>query len=198
MTRSSARASFGSAAALLALTIVATPTSTEAQAIYRCEQRGKVTYTDTPCQKPVIQEVGGAPPTSAPTTQTVIGGGYTSPYGPWSGQTQFQVMNTNVVQSEGTHLVAFMEFIIGEDGKVTGGSAENNCRVLGIASPGFTPAMLNLDVTLSNCPAKLFNRRYHGTLSMNSAKQIAQLNLHAQQIGIGQVVAADIKATLAR
>lgn len=168
------------------------------QAIYRCEQGGKVTYTDAPCAKPVIQEVEGELPNSAPRTQKVVSGGYTTPYGPWSGQTQFQIMNTNVLQSDGTHFIAFTELMIGEDGKVTGGSAENSCRLLGLASPGFAPTMLNLDVTLSNCPAKLFNRRYHGTLIMNPKQRTAQMSIRALQIGIGQAVNADIKATLAR
>ena len=197
MTRSARRASFG-VAAFVALIAAATSTPAKAQAIYRCEQGGKVTYTDAPCEKPLIQQVGGAPAISPPRTQKVIGGGYTNPYGPWSGQTQFQIMNTNVVQSEGTHFIAFMDVMIGEDGKVTGASAENSCRMLGLASPGYTPAMLNLDVTLSNCPAKLFNRRYHGTLSMNPKQRTAQLYVRALQIGIGQAVNADIKATLAR
>jgi len=197
MTMSPVRASFV-LAGLVAIVSAGMPAPSAAQAIYRCEQGGKVTYTDTPCEKPVIQEVGGAVPNSAPRTQKVVGGGYTSPYGPWSGQTQFQIMNSNMLQSEGTHFIAFTELMIAEDGKVTGGSAENSCRLLGLASPGYTPTMLNLDVTLSNCPAKLFNRRYHGTLIMNAKQRTAQLYIRALQIGIGQAVNADIKATLAR
>jgi hypothetical protein len=190
-------ASFG-IAIFVALLVVATAAPVKAQAIYRCEQGGRVTYSDAPCEKPLIQQVGSAPSTSAPRTQKVIGGGYTSPYGPWSGQTQFQIMNSNVAQSEGTHFIAFMDVMIGDDGKVAGASAENSCRMLGLASPGFTPAMLNLDVTLSNCPVQSFNRRYHGTLIMNAKNRTAQFNVRALQIGIGQAVIADIKATLAR
>lgn len=197
MTNAVSQVSFG-ITAIAALAILATPTPVEAQAIYRCEQGGKVTFTDSPCTKPFIQQVGAAPAASPPPAQTVVGGGYTSPYGPWRGQTQFQITNANVLQSEGTHFIAFMDIMIAEDGKVTGTSAENNCALLGLASPGLVPVMLNLDVTLSNCSAKLFNRRYHGTLSMNAKSRTAQLYIRALQIGIGQAVTADIKATLAR
>lgn len=197
MTKSAHLASFLLAASL-ALTAATIPTPVNAQAIYRCEKDGKVTYTDAPCEKPLIQQIGGAPATSPPAAQTVIGGGYTNAYGPWSGQAQFQIMNANVLQSEGTHFMAFMKFMIGEDGKVTGVSPESSCRMLGLASPDYTPTMLNLDVTLSNCPGKLFNRRYHGTLVMNVKNRTAQLSVRALQVGIGQAVTADIKATLAR
>lgn len=197
MTRSAHRASIV-LAAVVALIAAATSTQAMAQAIYRCDQGGKVTYTDAPCDKPLIQQAGGAPTHSAPNTTRIIGGGYANPYGPWSGQTQFQIMNANVVQSEGKHFIAFMDIMIGEDGKLSGASAENSCRMLGLASPGYTPAMLNLDVTLSNCPAQSFNRRYHGTLVMNAKSRTAQLNVTSLQIGIGQAMTADIKATLAR
>lgn len=197
MKRSARRASFV-LAAVVALIAAATSPPGMAQAIYRCDQGGKVTYTDAPCDKPLIQQAGGAPASSPRSTTRVIGGGYTNPYGPWSGQTQFQIMNSNVVQSEGKHFIAFMDIMIGEDGKLTGASAENSCRMLGLASPGYTPTMLNLDVTLSNCPAQSFNRRYHGTLVMNAKSRMAQLNVRSLQLGIGQAVTADIKATLAR
>lgn len=197
MTRSTRRASFG-LAVVVALTAAVISTPAKAQAIYRCEQGDKVTYTDAPCEKPLIQQVGGATATSPPRKQTVVGGGYTNPYGPWSGQAQFQIMNANVLKSEGNHFIAFLDIMIGEDGKVTGASAENGCRMLGLASPGITPTMLNLDVAISNCPAQLFNRRYHGTLIMSAKNRTAQLNVRALQIGIGQAVTADIKATLAR
>lgn len=183
---------------LAALSLALVPLHASAQAIYRCEQGGKVTYTDAPCAKPLIQQIGNSPQPSAPAAQTVIGGGYTKPYGPWSGQTQFQIMESNVGKPEGIHFIAFVNFTVGEDGKVTGTSVESSCRLLGLASPGFISAMLNLDLTVSNCPVHVFNRRYHGTLVMNAKTRTAQLNMRSVQVGIGQVGVADVKATLAR
>src|SRR5690606_32344001 len=101
MTKSAHLASFILAASV-ALATAVIPPPVSAQAIYRCEKDGKVTYTDAPCEKPLIQQIGGAPATSPPAAQTVIGGGYTNAYGPWCGQAQFQIMNANVLQSEGT------------------------------------------------------------------------------------------------
>lgn len=184
-------------AAIVVLAVTAVSTSVTAQTIYRCEQGGQVTYTDAPCDNPLIQQIGGAPTASPPTEQTVIGGGAINAYGPWSGQAQYQIRHSGA-QPDGAHFMAFTKLLIGEDGKVTGLSPENNCQILGLASPTHTPTMLNLDVTLSNCPAKQFNRRYYGTLLMNARSRTASLNVRSYQIGIGQLAAAEIRATLAR
>lgn len=179
------------------LAIASTPAPSAAQTIYRCEQGGRVTYTDSPCSRPLIQPSGAAAAANVGAKQTVVGGGYEKPHGPWRGEAQYQLMNAGL-RSEGTHFVVPLMIDIAEEGKFVGASPENNCQMLGIASPGHTPKMLNLDVTLSNCPASDLNQRYHGSLIMDTANRSAQLRLHAQRIGIGTVLMADIKATVRR
>jgi len=179
------------------LAIANAPAPSAAQTIYRCEQGGRVTYTDSPCSRPLVQQSAAAAAANAGAKQTVVGGGYEKPHGPWRGEVQYQLMNAGL-RSEGTHFVVPLIVEIAEEGKFVGASPDNNCRMLGIASPGHTPKMLNLDVTVSNCAATDLNQRYHGSLIMDTANRSAQLRLHAQRIGIGMVLIADIKATVRR
>ncbi|HJV25643.1 MAG TPA: hypothetical protein VJ673_08140 [Aromatoleum sp.] len=179
------------------LAIITLPTIAYAQAIYRCEQGGRVNYTDSPCNRPLIQSGNAAPASAASVKQTVVGGGYEKPNGPWQGEAQYQVMNSGLIQG-GTHFVVPLSIEISEGGKFVGSSPENNCKLLGIASPGYTPKILNLDVTLSNCAAGDLNQRYQGALVLNTAARTAQLSLHAQKIGIGMALIADVKGTMRR
>lgn len=183
---------------LIAAAIAATASTSVAQSIYRCEQNGSVTFTDYPCDLPMIQEVGpGASNPAPPTQQTVVGGGYENPYGPWRGQAQYQVTNSRHSQ-QSTHSVVPLMILVSDDGKVQGTSSENGCRLLGIATPGTSPRILNVDVTLSDCIAKDLNQRFRGSLVLNPADRSARLKLLAQRIGVGTALTADIKASLRR
>lgn len=184
-----------SGVALMSIAMIA---PAEAQTIYRCDQDGRTTYTDSPCARPSIRhEKSSAPSPTATAKQTVVGGGYENPYGPWRGEAQYQIRNVGL-RSDGTHSVVPLILEISEEGKVTGASPENGCQMLGIASPGYTPKILNLDTTLSNCAAKEMNRRYGGSLSINSQDRTARLRLHTQQIGIGISVFGEINAVMRR
>lgn len=180
-----------------ALALLAMPLITHAQSIYRCEQGGRVTYTDSPCNRPLIQSGNAAPALTSSVKQTVVGGGYEKPNGPWQGEAQYQVTNAGLRQN-GTHFVVPLSMEISEDGKFVGSSPENRCQLLGVASPGYTPKILNLDVTLSNCAAEDLNQRYQGSLVLNTAARTAQLSLHAQRIWPGVALIADVKGTMRR
>lgn len=79
--------------ALLGALSVLAPASTAsaAQAIFRCEHDGRVTYSDWPCERPAILPAGAAPATKGAKTAAEVGRGDPDPYGPWRGQAQFQV-----------------------------------------------------------------------------------------------------------
>lgn len=184
--------------AAISASLLGTPATAFSQAIYRCEQGGRVTYTDSPCDRPSIQRGNRPEATTGPhPAQTVIGGGYENPYGPWRGQAQYQVKKSGL-QSDGTHSVVPLIIHFAEDGRVAGSSRENGCRLLGLASPGPTPKMLNLDTTLSNCATAEMNQRYRGTFSINSKDRSGRLSLHTQRVGIGTALFADVQAVLRR
>lgn len=190
------RAGVGSLVALAVL--AAMPATATAQAIYRCERGGRTIYTDAPCDRPVIQRQGNeAPPAKAIESQNIVGGGYENPYGPWRGQAQFQLVQTGY-GTERAHAVVPLILEIQEGGKVVGKSPENGCVMLGVASPGFTPKMLTLDVTLSDCDVQGLNRRFSGSIAAYSGKRSAQVFVMASRVGIGTAQTADIKATMRR
>jgi hypothetical protein len=91
---------------------------------------------------------------------------HASPYGHWSGQTQYQAM-IGTVSDPAAHVVIDMALDIEPRGKVTGYSAENGCTLLGVASSGTVPYIVMLDITLTNCTYGPFNRVYKGQLSVS-------------------------------
>jgi hypothetical protein len=191
-------ASLAGCALLAALSVLATASMVSAaQAIYRCDHEGRVTYTDSPCERPAPPPGSAAPAPKTATAEAVVGGGDANPFGPWRGQAQFKVTQAGP-RSENAHLVTPLVVELGDDGKVTGGSEENGCNLSGSASSGPTPTTLRLDVTVSNCPANDLNRRYHGSLHIDPASRLAQLRLQALKIDGGQSTVADVEATMRR
>jgi hypothetical protein len=96
------------------------------------------------------------------------------------------------------HSVVLLTLTFTDDGKVSGLSPENGCKVLGIWSPGVTPRLFPLDVTLSDCRYEGFNRRYTGQLTATFEKLSGQLFLMAYTIPLPGVPVRryDVGATL--
>lgn len=163
---------------------------------YRCMENGKVLFTDRPCES-------AAPPAAAPSTQTVtstvdnrtISPKIYSPYSAWHGQVQFQARLNGKV-NRAAHEVTPLAMEITPEGKVTGISNETGCRFKGIASPGFTPAMLSLDVTLSGCAYEGYNQRMSGHLSVSNTRGDAALLLSSIHIRTGTSATYELKGTL--
>jgi hypothetical protein len=86
------------------------------------------------------------------------------------------------------------------DGKVTGSSPDNGCKVLGVWSPGATPRVFMLDVSLNSCGYSKFNQRYSGSLIATFPERMAQLSLVANTLPLpGQAFwRFDVGATLRR
>jgi len=163
---------------------------------YRCVENGKTTFTDKPCQ--------GAVAPSAPTENSpkVIGdsgnSAYATPIGNWRGQVQFQAMQNSQPISE-AHAVIPATISIESQGKVSGGAPDNGCKVVGIATPGVSPTMLWLDITLSGCKYQGFNRRLFGSLLVYPTEKHAQLDLHAQPVDLlNPGKSFDIRGTMRR
>ena len=178
---------------------------TNAHAVYRCTENGKTMFSDKPCASAPVSpsdqaavgspgEADVRPPAKAVPTNSLD---YSTPYGDWRGQTQFQATE-NGQRIAGAHSVVPLVLSIDAAGKVKGGSPENGCRVLGVASPGLTPSMLNLDVSFSGCQFGGFNRRFFGFLSLQARDKAAGLNLNSHIVGVGASALYDVKATLRR
>lgn len=96
------------------------------------------------------------------------------------------------------HTVTNLTIAIDPQGKVVGASAENGCRMLGIAAPGMTSTIVKLDVTLRDCRYTGLNRTYKGHLSVYSQEGYAALSLQALEIGRGTGGTFNITSTMRR
>ena len=176
-------------------------TAANGQTIYRCEANGRTTFSDKPCDSSATGRGSAARKTTAPPPSSEAldaPAGYATPHGLWRGQAQYQAkVGTQLV--EDAHAVVPIVLSIQADGKVSGGSPDNGCRLLGIASPVVGKIMLKLDVTLSQCKYAPLNRRYGGFIVVYAKEKMAQLNLDAHIIRSGSPPRFfDLRGTLRR
>jgi len=130
-------------------------------------------------------------------TSALAADGYSSPYGEWRGQTQYQAKIKNE-SDPGAHAVMPIVISIDPGGKVTGGSPENGCRLLGIAVQDVSPNILMLDVTRTNCTYAAYNRSYRGHIALHSEKKYAHLSLLAISTMCGKGGTFTVEATTLR
>lgn len=114
-----------------------------------------------------------------------VTGAYSSPYGEWRGQTQYQAF-IGTQSDPAAHTVTNLTVRIDPQGKVTGTSSENNCRLLGLARPGVASHIVTLEVTVTGCTYAGLNRTYRGSLSVFSKEKHAAFSLQAIEIGYKQ------------
>lgn len=166
--------------------------------IFRCQKDGQTILTDRPCDAP--PSGGAAVSTTSPNgevTKSITA--LLTVVGDWHGQTQFQAAMNGVHVAEAQSVVP-MVLTFSADGKVTGSSPENGCKVLGVWSPGSTPRLFALDVSFNSCTYPKFNQRYSGNLIATFPERMAQLSLVATALFLpGQPVwRFDVGATLRR
>ena len=172
--------------------------ATTAHAQYRCVEDGRTLLTDRPCVSE--QEQGNQLPRGKPNNVfgDVTNSAYATTSGGWRGQAQYQATVAGTVSPE-AHAVVQMIIEVDPQGKVTGSSPENGCKLKGLATPGVTATTATLDVTFSGCTYTGFNRRMSGMLAIYAAKKYAQLSLAGFSMGVGKIAASyDIRATMRR
>lgn len=191
----------------LLLGVVAVSPAKADQQFYRCVVNGKTIYTDKPCDAPTLPGVEGS---SASTSSNASGQAgkparaieldYSTPYGIWRGQAQYQATSKGQPIRE-AHAVIPLVIQVEKQGRVRGASPENGCKLLGVAAPYMAPNILTLDVTLSECRYTALNRRYSGTLALYQSSNSVQFSLQSINVAsafIGNVGHFDIKATMRR
>ncbi len=176
------------------------------QQFYRCTVNGKTIYTDKPCDAPMLPGMEG-PSDSTSGNATGQAGkpaksielDYSTPYGIWRGQAQYQASSNGQLLRE-AHAVIPLVIQIEKQGRLRGASPENGCKLLGVAAP-YAPNILRLDVTLSECRYPALNRRYSGTLALYGSSNSVQFSLGSINVAsafIGKVGYLEIKATMRR
>lgn len=122
---------------------------------------------------------------------------YTSPYGEWRGQTQYQAFIRTTSDPAG-HIVTNLTLNIDPRGKIVGMSTENGCRMLGLAEPSVMPTIVRLNVTLTHCTYAGLNRTYKGFLSVFSKDRYAKFSLQAIDVSSGKGGTYNITSTMRR
>jgi hypothetical protein len=131
--------------------------ATAATTVYRCTKNGQIILTDRPGDGPA-DSANPANSTSSQSTTTIASSSTPSPTGTWRGQAQYQGKeNGQVMEQAHTVVPLVLEFTA--DGKVSGSSAENGCKVLGVWSQGNPLQIFWVDVTLSACRFAGLDRR---------------------------------------
>jgi len=193
----------------LLLGVVSVSSVNADQQFYRCVVNGKTTYTDKPCDAPMLPGVEAAGATTRSNTTGQAGKpeksielDYSTPYGIWRGQAQYQGTTVKGQAMREAHVVVPLVIEVEKQGKVRGASPENGCRLLGVAAPYVAPNMLTLDVTLSECRYPALNRRYSGTLALYQSSNSVQFSLRSLNPMVAVLIEGpsnfDIKATMKR
>lgn len=189
----------------LVLGVVSVSPAKADQQFYRCVVNGKTIYTDKSCDAPTLPSVEGS---SASTSSNATGQAgkpargieldYSTPYGIWRGQAQYQATSKGQPVRE-AHAVIPLVIQVEKQGRVRGASPENSCKLLGVAAP-LASNVLTLDVTLSECRYPALNRRYSGTLALYQSSNTVQFSLQSFNMGLASVVKGpahfDIKSTM--
>ena len=165
------------------------------QEIYRCTENGKTTFSDKPCASKDRKSTEPATADERVSSNAAVSSANLTPYGEWRGQTQFQASAKGQRITE-AHSVVPMTIAIDRQGKVTGASPENGCRLLGIAAPGTISTILHMDVSLSGCEYAAYNRRFAGMLALYLRDKHVQLSLTSVAPLASQYF--DIRATMRR
>lgn len=176
------------------IVLLITPLHSWAQ--YRCIENGKTVFTDRPCtgETTLSPPSGGSPKVIGDAANSA----YSTGFGDWRGQLQYQASLNGKPISE-AHAVVQTTVTIDPQGKITGISPENGCKMKGIASQGMMQTILNLDITLSGCKYPDLNRRLSGTLALYPAQQQVQFWIYAMPVDLLKPGRSfDIKGTMRR
>jgi hypothetical protein len=165
--------------------------ATAATTVYRCTKNGQTILTDRPCDGPADSLNPNAP--SSQSTTTIASSSTPSPTGTWRGQAQYQGRaNGQVMEQAHSVVPLILEFTA--DGKISGSSVDNGCKVLGVWSQGTPAQIIWLDLTLSACRFAALDRRYTGSFMLAKPDSSGQLNVLATEF----VRTFDVKGTLRR
>lgn len=181
---------------IYALSLLLITGNTAAQ--YRCVENGKTTYTDRPCLADAPSEEQVPPGIQRKIVGDTRNSAYSTPYGSWRGQIQYQATGSQGPDISAMAVVP-VSMEIDPQGRVTGSSPENGCRFSGIAAPGLIPTSLQLDLTFSGCKSPVYNHRWFGNIAVNANQKHAQFSLSSHRIKpLASITSLDIKGTLRR
>jgi hypothetical protein len=117
-------------------------------------------------------------------------------FGEWRGSAQFLVSRSKESAPSLQEIVPLV-VRVDPDGRVTGISTENGCRLSGMAAP-FVAGVMKLDITLSGCRSAALNRRYSGSFAHHASEKRASMTLQMIDTLGKPVTSYEVKATAMR
>jgi hypothetical protein len=171
--------------------------ATAATTVYHCSKNGQTILTDRPCDGPADSANPNSP--ASQMTTTIASSSTPSPTGTWRGQVQYQGRENGQVMEQ-AHTVAPLTVEFTADGKISGSSADNGCKILGVWSQSNPPQIISVDITLSACHFGGLDRRYLGSFLLAKPDSSGLLNVLATEFPNATQGARmyDVKGTLRR
>lgn len=130
-------------------------------------------------------------------TAAAWAGPFDNAVGDWQGQAEY-LAKVNAVADDAAHAVVGLALRIEAGGKVSGASAENGCRLLGVITPFTSPQVYQSKVTLSQCRAASLNGRYMGTVQVKPQAGVLQLALTMVEPGARPSRSGNMTVTMVR
>jgi hypothetical protein len=167
--------------------------------VYRCTKEGQLVFTDKPCDGKQSTPSSTTPPLPSSPAPAPAPTPSPSFAGAWQGQAQFHGRENGEILTD-AHTVVPLNLELSADGKISGASPENGCKLLGLWTPGDPARIVWLDVTLNGCRYAGLNRRYSGSFMLSKPESSGQLSLQSSELPHGAQGARqyDVKSTLRR
>ena len=117
-------------------------------------------------------------------------------FGDWRGATQY-IVARHGEQSPAVQEIVLLVIRVDRDGRVSGTSTENGCKLSGMGAP-MGANVMKLDLTLRECSSPALNRRLSGTLAHYPAEKRAALALQFIDGLARPVTTYDVRSTSLR
>ena len=130
-------------------------------------------------------------------TGSVWAGPFDNVVGDWRGQAEY-LSKVNAVADDAAHAVVELTVRVETGGKISGGSPENGCRLLGVITPFSSPQVYRSQMTLSQCRAVNLNGRYRGTATVKPQAGTLALSLTMVEPGSRPSRSGTVTATMVR
>jgi len=109
-------------------------------------------------------------------------GPFDNAVGDWQGQAEY-VAKVNAVADPSAHAVVDLTVRVEAGGKISGASAENGCRLLGVITPFSSPQVYRSQITVSGCRAASLNGRYMGPVTVKPQAGTLAISLQMVEPG---------------
>jgi hypothetical protein len=144
-----------------------------------------------------IQATTAAAMISVLAAGTATAGPFDNAVGDWQGQAEY-VAKVNAVADPAAHAVVELTVRVEAGGKISGLSAENGCRLLGVITPFSSPQVYRSQITVSGCRAASLNGRYIGPVSVKPQAGTVAISLQMVEPGARPSRWGTVTATMVR